>query len=250
MKNKNIIILIIAIILCISIASASYACFNFGNSNDNSNINEDSNSNLNSNSISVSDVNSNSSADESESSVFDIGNIFSIAEPSLEIVNTTFSTGHTLKAKTYCTINVKAENVEDVIVTITYSRDGNKLASEKYKAIINEKGNIVLESKESFKKYPDKAVIKIYSTDKKLLNKVTVNLKTDDSTQVAKGNGTVTAESITVAQHSAATASSSYDSGAFYSEQSGRTIYTGEIQDGPDGHKWKHLGNNQWVKIN
>ena len=43
--------------------------------------------------------------------------------------------------------------------------------------------------------------------------------------------------------------SSNYDSGAFYSEQAGRTIYTGEIQDAPDGHKWKHLGNNEWVKI-
>lgn len=43
--------------------------------------------------------------------------------------------------------------------------------------------------------------------------------------------------------------SSNYDSGAFYSAQAGRTIYTGEIQDAPDGHKWKHLGNNEWVKI-
>lgn len=246
MKTKNIIIITVALLLCISIASASYACFNFGNSDDNSNVNEASNSNANSNSISVSDVDSNSSINESESSAFDIGSIFTIGDPSLEIVNTTFSTGHTLTAKTYCTINVKAENVEDVIVTITYSRDGNKLSSEKYKTTINEKGNIVLESNESFKKYPDKAVIKIYSTDKKLLNKVTVNLKTDDSTQVAKGNGTVTAESITIAQHSA---NSNYDSGAFYSAQSGRTIYTGEIHDGPDGHKWKHLGNNKWVKI-
>ena len=246
MKIKNIIIIIVALLLCISIASASYACFNFGHSD--SNVNEASNSNVNSNSISVSDVNSNSSSDESESSAFDIGSIFTIGDPSLEIVNTTFSTGHTLTAKTYCTINVKAENVEDVIVTITYSRDGNKLASEKYKATINEKGNIVLESKESFKKYPDKAVIKIYSTDKKLLNRVNVNLKTDDSTQVAKGNGTVTAESITIAQHSA-TSSTNSDPGAFYSYQDGRTVYTGEINLAPDGHHWKHLGNNKWVKI-
>lgn len=43
--------------------------------------------------------------------------------------------------------------------------------------------------------------------------------------------------------------SSDYDPGAFYSEQAGRTIYTGEIHDAPDGHKWKHLGNNEWVKI-
>jgi hypothetical protein len=39
------------------------------------------------------------------------------------------------------------------------------------------------------------------------------------------------------------------DEGAFYSEQAGKTIYTGEVQLAPDGHYWKHLGNNEWVKI-
>ena len=43
--------------------------------------------------------------------------------------------------------------------------------------------------------------------------------------------------------------SSNYDSGAFYSAQEGRTIYTGEIHDAPDGHQYKHLGNNEWEKI-
>ena len=43
--------------------------------------------------------------------------------------------------------------------------------------------------------------------------------------------------------------STDIDDGAFYSEQSGRTIYTGEVQLGPDDHYWKHLGNNEWVKI-
>lgn len=44
-------------------------------------------------------------------------------------------------------------------------------------------------------------------------------------------------------------ASSDYDSGAFYSAQEGRIIYTGEVHDAPDGHKYKHLGNNEWEKI-
>ena len=39
------------------------------------------------------------------------------------------------------------------------------------------------------------------------------------------------------------------DSGAFYSQQAGRIIYTGEVQLAPDGHYWKHMGNNEWVKI-
>ncbi|MBR0270899.1 MAG: hypothetical protein IJQ68_02780 [Methanobrevibacter sp.] len=43
--------------------------------------------------------------------------------------------------------------------------------------------------------------------------------------------------------------STDIDDGAFYSEQAGRTIYTGEVQLGPDGHYWKHLGNNEWVEI-
>ncbi len=39
------------------------------------------------------------------------------------------------------------------------------------------------------------------------------------------------------------------DSGAYYSEQEGRTIYTGEIHDAPDGHKYMHLGYNEWEMI-
>lgn len=40
-----------------------------------------------------------------------------------------------------------------------------------------------------------------------------------------------------------------YDSGAFYSEQAGRTIYTGEVQEGPDGCWYEHVGNNEWVRV-
>ena len=43
--------------------------------------------------------------------------------------------------------------------------------------------------------------------------------------------------------------SSDVDEGAFYSGQAGRTVYTGEVNLGPDGHHWKHMGNNEWVKI-
>ena len=39
--------------------------------------------------------------------------------------------------------------------------------------------------------------------------------------------------------------SSNYDSGAFYSKQSEKTIYTGEVMDTPGG-KMRHLGNNKW----
>lgn len=39
------------------------------------------------------------------------------------------------------------------------------------------------------------------------------------------------------------------DPGAFYSAQEGRVIYTGEIQNAPDGHRYKHLGYNEWEMI-
>lgn len=42
---------------------------------------------------------------------------------------------------------------------------------------------------------------------------------------------------------------SDVDTGAFYSKQSEKMIYTGDIQLAPDGHHYKHMGNNEWVKI-
>ena len=41
----------------------------------------------------------------------------------------------------------------------------------------------------------------------------------------------------------------SVDNGAYYSQQAGKTFYTGDVQLAPDGHYWKHNGNNEWVKI-
>lgn len=40
-----------------------------------------------------------------------------------------------------------------------------------------------------------------------------------------------------------------YDYGAYYSEQEGRVIYTGEIHYAPDGHRYMHLGYNEWEMI-
>lgn len=39
------------------------------------------------------------------------------------------------------------------------------------------------------------------------------------------------------------------DAGAFYSYQDERMIYTGEVHNAPDGHRWKHLGDNEWERI-
>lgn len=40
-----------------------------------------------------------------------------------------------------------------------------------------------------------------------------------------------------------------YDSGSFYSPQAGSEVHTGEVNLAPDGHHWKHLGNNGWIRI-
>ncbi len=43
--------------------------------------------------------------------------------------------------------------------------------------------------------------------------------------------------------------SSVSSSGEFYSAQSDKVYYPGEVDLGPDGHHWLHVGNNEWVRI-
>ncbi|MEE0940204.1 hypothetical protein [Methanobrevibacter sp.] len=45
------------------------------------------------------------------------------------------------------------------------------------------------------------------------------------------------------------TSSSSYDPGAFYSRQSMKTFYTGDIVQQPGGGYARHLGNNRWEPL-
>ena len=47
---------------------------------------------------------------------------------------------------------------------------------------------------------------------------------------------------------SSSSSSSNYDSGAFYSRQAGKTIYTGQVMDTPAG-KMRHLGNDKWEPV-
>lgn len=60
---------------------------------------------------------------------------------------------------------------------------------------------------------------------------------------------TQTSSSSSVSSSSSTSSSSNYDSGAFYSKQSESMVYTGEVRDAPDGHKWRHLGNNEWERV-
>lgn len=132
-------------------------------------------------------------------------NLFSTKEP-IHIINTTFTTGNSLSAKSTCIINLGTNHSgENITISVVYSRNGANLNNEdKSLKTIGEDGSIVVESKNSFKKYPDQAIVKIYDNEGKLLDSANVTLATDDSTQLAIGNGTITATSITTAQHSAA----------------------------------------------
>lgn len=54
---------------------------------------------------------------------------------------------------------------------------------------------------------------------------------------------------LTIEEEEVVEEESSEDSGAFYSAQEGRVIYTGEIHDAPDGNRYEHVGNNEWVMV-
>ena len=140
-------------------------------------------------------------------------NPFSEKEP-IHIINTTFSTAHSLDAKTICTINVGSNHSnESVIVETLYSRDGKNLNDgERTTKTVDSEGKIICESKDSYDKYPDRAIIRLYDMDGNALDSADISLATDDSIQVAVGNGTLSAKSITKAEHSASSSSSSASS--------------------------------------
>lgn len=157
------------------------------------------------------------------------------------IVNTTFTTGHTLDAKTVCTINVGSNHSEENITAkILYRRDGVNLNKEyEYDKTVDANGDIICESLDAFGNYPDQARVVIYDDEGNKLDSVQVNLSTDDSIQVAVGNGTVKAKSITVAQHSASSTSGSASSSSSGSDEWVEDL---DLSDkaGTDAHVYIH----------
>ena len=170
------------------------------------------------------------------------GDSFKEKEP-MHIVNTTFTTGHSLDAKTVCTINVGSNHSgENVTVAVKYSRDGNDLnKGDKSKETVDLNGDIICESEDSYKLYPDHAVVTIYDDEGKKLDSADITLSPDDSTQVAIGNGTVTAKSITEAQHSASSGSSG-SSGGSSNSGSDEWVEDLDLSDkaGEDAHVYIH----------
>lgn len=181
----------------------------------------------------------------------------------IHIINTTFYTEHSLSGKTVCEISFgKNHSGEKVHANILYSRDGTNLNSgDDYNKTIGSEGSIVCESPDSYSKYPDRAQIKIYDVDGNLLDSADIKLNTDDSLQLAQGNGTLSAKSITAAEHSASAASESggesdewiedldlsdkagYDCHVYIHHKSDGTKYY--IDD--DGNKHTGLESEEWV---
>ena len=133
----------------------------------------------------------------------------------------TLSEGDYLKIK-LTDVNGNAIANQTLNITLT----GSDESSESHPVITNANGN----GKLKINNLPGKYEINV------------VYLGNDDY------NGINATKNITVKEN-VVQAQTTVDSGAFYSAQAGRVIYTGEVHDAPDGHKWKHLGNNEWVKI-
>ena len=109
--------------------------------------------------------------------------------------------------------------------------------------IINSKGKVVVDD---VVKTNSKGKAKLDLDLKKGKYKVTVSYGGNENY-----TGNSTTQKLTIKEEVVqAEPAQNSDPGAFYSAQAGRVIYTGEIQpNAPDGHTWKHLGYNQWVKI-
>lgn len=82
---------------------------------------------------------------------------------------------------------------------------------------------------------------------------VTVSYAGDEKYNQCNATEKITIEEVVETQTSSSfdssSSSSNYDSGAFYSKQSESMVYTGEVRDAPDGHKWRHLGDNEWERV-
>lgn len=168
----------------------------------------------------------------------------SVVCAAMEIEGGAFYTDGGLDDLTYASIDVGSEySGDDVVIQIFYSRNGSDLNDgNMVPKTVNSKGFINVKSADSYKYFPDHAEIKIYDSNKKLLDSMEVKLSPSKGIQTF---GTNDYDHSYIEESS----SSNDDPGAFYSKQSNCMIYTGDTREGPDGHTWRHLGYNQWEQI-
>lgn len=93
----------------------------------------------------------------------------------------------------------------------------------------------------------EKGVAEVKIDDKQETGNYTVECTFEGNDNYTENNVTQEIEIVEEAVEN--NTSEDIDHGAFYSEQAGRTIYTGEIHEGPDGHRYRHLGHNEWEMV-
>ena len=93
--------------------------------------------------------------------------------------------------------------------------------------------------------------VTFHGNDKFKNSSITHTLKVEagSSEPVAIETGNSTSNSTSNTTNSSNHNGGNSNNGAYYSAQSEQTYYVGEIDIGPDGHHWKHMGNNEWVRI-
>ena len=103
----------------------------------------------------------------------------------IEIINGTFSTGSSLSDKTYCTVYVGEEYAgENVKISVLYSRDGSNLNQGKIvPKTVDGSGCVSVPSADSFKYYPDHAIVTLYDEDGNVLDTQEVSMSASSGTQ-------------------------------------------------------------------
>ena len=95
--------------------------------------------------------------------------------------------------------------------------------------------NVIYKGNDKFKNCSVTHTLKVDAGNTEPVSIDTSSNSTSNATSNTTGNNTKTP--------------GSSNNGAFYSAQTEKTYYVGEIDLAPDGHHYKHMGNNEWVKI-
>ena len=165
-------------------------------------------------------------------------------ESKIEVVsNSTAHIGSTFLVKLVDSKNNPIANQEISIVIVDNS--SNTIINKNVKT--NDKGMAGVElDNVSVGKYKVNATFK--GTDKFKNSTVSHNLVvvegSTDPVQIDTSNPTKNTNASNSTNSNAISGS-----GEFYSAQSDKVYYPGEVDLGPDGHHWLHLGNNEWVRI-
>lgn len=92
-----------------------------------------------------------------------------------------------------------------------------------------------------------------HSIDNATNNTTDTNLTMNNTTDTLEDSHSVSSSDSSSSSSNSKSSSNQYssseDDGAFYSEQSGKMVYTGDVELGDDDNYWVHKGYNQWEKL-